>query len=88
MVVQGIVNEGDNWFFGSKLPHVIPGAGDAGCADLVAYDQGNFHDTLGSQGLAGWFTQAPAGIAAKAQASLHVSLCWLSCLFRQVHCSL
>ncbi len=36
-----------------------------GCTYMTSYDQGDFDERLDAQGLSGWYTQAPAAIAAQ-----------------------
>ncbi len=51
---------------------------------MTSYDQGDFDERLDAQGLSGWYTQAPAAIAA--QVTLYrFALHKLQCSLRLVH---
>ena len=62
--------EGDIWFFDSNEPHVVLGVED-GCTFVSVYDQGDFDERQDARGLSGFFTSAPAGIAAQVMRAPH-----------------
>lgn len=62
----GDYDNGDIWYFPGNFPHVVLGVDpEFGCTYLTSYDQGDFDERLDAQGLSGWYTQAPAAIAAQ-----------------------
>lgn len=67
MVESWDYDNGDIWFFPGNFGHVILGVDpEFGCTYMTSYDQGDFDERLDAQGLSGWYTQAPAAIAAQA----------------------
>ena len=65
----GDYDTGDIWYFPANYGHVILGVDPyLGCTYMTSYDQGDFDERLNARGLSGWYTQAPAAIAAQVHA--------------------